>query len=64
MQLLVIQFKIKIFHKGFMQVLTVLVAISMFKPFKILKLSSCWLQMILVHFIVNRTILIFEGFKH
>jgi len=39
MQILVIQFKIKIFHVGFMQVLTIVVEISMFKIFKKLKLS-------------------------
>jgi len=39
MQLLVIQFTIKIFHIGFMQVLIIVVEISMFKTFKILKLS-------------------------
>jgi len=56
MQLLVIQFKIKIFHIGFMQVLITVVPISMFKTFKTLKLPSCWAQMILAHFIANRTI--------
>jgi len=39
MQLLVIQFKIKTFHIGFTQVLTIVVEISMFKIFKILKFS-------------------------
>jgi hypothetical protein len=58
-QLLVIQFKIKIFRIGFMQVLIIIVAISVFKTFKILKLPLCWPQMILAHFIVKRTILIY-----
>jgi len=39
MQLLVIQLKIKIFHVGFMHVLAIVVEISMFKIFKILKCS-------------------------
>jgi len=38
MQLLVIQFKSKIFHIGFMQVLAIIVEISVCEIFKILKL--------------------------
>jgi hypothetical protein len=38
-QLLVIQFNIKIFHIGFMQVLAIVVEISKFKNLKLLKLS-------------------------
>jgi hypothetical protein len=38
MQLLVIQFTIKIFHIGFMQVLAVVVEISTFETFKNIKI--------------------------
>jgi len=39
MQLLVIQFTVNIFDIGFIQVLTTVVEISVFKIFKILKFS-------------------------
>jgi hypothetical protein len=40
MQLLVIQFTIKMFHIGFMQVFTIFIEISMFKTFKTLKFQQ------------------------
>jgi len=64
MQLLVIQFTIKMFHTGFMQVLILRSLKSQYyKIFKILKLSYLYENssniMILAHFIVNRKILMF-----
>jgi len=41
LQLLVIQYTIKMLYIGFMQVLTIVVEISVFKFFKILKFSYC-----------------------
>ena len=42
MQLLVIQFTVKMFHTGFMQVVIIFVEISMFKIFIILKLPALY----------------------
>ena len=64
-QMLVIQFKIKIFHTGFMQVLTIVVEVSMSKIVKILKLSYlqynglksfCWYLMVSVCMVAVCTI--------
>ena len=64
MQLLVIQFTIKMFHTGFMQVLILRSLKSQYyKYYKILKLSCLYENssniMILAHFIVNKKILMF-----